>query len=315
VWHALNNRDTVSASTDMHIPDNFLSTPVWAAFDAISVPAVGFLARRASRELDEARIPLLGVMGAFVFAAQMINFPVGIGTSGHLVGGALLACTLGAAPAALVMTAIIAIQAFVFQDGGVLALGANVFNMAIAGVLAGYLPIHFWGATERRKRAIFAGAFLSVMVSASLALGELLISGIAMPRPVILISLGLFAMSALIEGAITVAVVQAIEKLNPGFVQTRASSGRAMAAVSAAALLLGGVGFLMASSAPDGIQNIGVQLGLTAKTGFHAPLADYAMGYFESSWLRRASAGLAGLLLIYGVCLVAGRWIGRQRSA
>lgn len=300
----------------MHIPDNFLSTPVWAAFDGVSIPAVALLARRAGRELDESRIPLLGVLGAFVFAAQMINFPVGIGTSGHLVGGALLACTLGAAPAALVMTAIIAIQAFVFQDGGVLALGANVFNMAIAGVLAGYLPIHLWGATKYRKQAIFAGAFLSVMVSASLALGELLISGIAMPRPILLVSLALFAMSALIEGAITVAVVQAIEKLNPGFIQkTQRPGNRAIAGLSIAALLLGGVGFLMASSAPDGIQNLGIQLGLTAKTGFHAPLADYAVGYFESSWLRRASAGLAGLLLIYGVCLVAGRWIGRQRSA
>jgi cobalt/nickel transport system permease protein len=300
----------------MHIPDNFLSTPVWASLDAASIPAVALLARRASRDLDEARIPLLGVMGAFVFAAQVINFPVGIGTSGHLVGGALLGCMLGPAAAALVMTAIVAIQAFVFQDGGVLALGANVFNMAIAGVLAGYLPIHFWGRTKRRKQAIFAGAFLSVMASASLAMGELLISGIAMPRPLILISMALFAMSAAIEGAITVAVVEAIERLNPRLAQkTHASSGRAIVLLSAAAILLGGVGFLLASSAPDGIQQIGVKLGLAAKTGFHAPLADYSVGLFESSRLRRASAGLAGLLLIYGVCLGAGRWIGRQRSA
>lgn len=300
----------------MHIPDNFLSTPVWASLDAVSIPAVVLMSRRAGSELDESKIPLLGVMGAFVFAAQMINFPVGIGTSGHLVGGALLACMLGAAPAALVMTAIIAIQAFVFQDGGVLALGANVFNMAIAGVLAGYLPIHFWGTTARRKQAIFIGAFLSVMVSASLAMGELLISGIAMPRPVILISLALFAMSALIEGAITIAVVQAIEKLNPGLIQKKQpSSGRALIALSTAAVLLGGVGFLMASSAPDGIEQIGIKLGLAAKTQFHAPLADYSVGLFESSWLRRASAGLAGLLLIYGVCLGAGRLIGRRRTA
>ena len=81
----------------MHIPDNFLSTPVWATLDAVSVPMVGLMVKRASRELQDARIPLLGVMGAFVFAAQMINFPVGVGTSGHLVGGALLAATLGAA--------------------------------------------------------------------------------------------------------------------------------------------------------------------------------------------------------------------------
>jgi cobalt/nickel transport system permease protein len=300
----------------MHIPDNFLSTPVWAALDAISLPAVGLLARRASRELDETRVPLLGVMGAFVFAAQMINFPVGIGTSGHLVGGALLACALGAAPAALVMTAILAIQAFVFQDGGVLALGANVFNMAIAGVLAGYLPIHLWGSGLRRKPAIFAGAVFSVMVSGSLALLELLISGIPMPRLAILMSLGVFAAGAVIEGAITVAVIQAIEKLNPEFVPAKgASSGRAIAALGSAAVLLGAAGFLLASSAPDGIERMGAQLGLSSKSGFHAPLADYTLGYFQSAWLRKATAGLAGLLLIYGVCVVAGRWVGRQRSA
>jgi cobalt/nickel transport system permease protein len=121
----------------MHIPDGFLSTPVWAAFDAVSFPAVGLVARRTQRGMEDTRIPLLGVLGAFVFAAQMINFPLGAGTSGHLVGGTLLAIVLGPAPAAIVMTAILAIQAFVFQDGGIVSLGANIFNMALAGVLAG----------------------------------------------------------------------------------------------------------------------------------------------------------------------------------
>src|SRR5260370_34594323 len=153
----------------MHIPDNFLSPPVWVAVDAISIRAAGLMVRRAGREMEDTRVPLMGVMGAFVFAAQMINFPVGLGTSGHLVGGALLACTLGAAPAALVMTAIIAIQAFVFKNGGGLALAANVLNMAIAGVLAAYLPFHLWGVAKRRRKAIFPGAFLSGLVSASLA--------------------------------------------------------------------------------------------------------------------------------------------------
>ena len=186
----------------MHIPDNFLSVPVWATLDAIAIPAVGLMVRQAGREIasqeiEDTRVPLLGVMGAFVFAAQMINFPVGIGTSGHLVGGALLAYTLGPAPAVLVMTVIIAIQALVFQDGGVLALGANVFNMAVMGVLAAYWPFHMWAAS-RRRTAIFVGAFSSVMVSGSLALGELLMSGVAMPRPLVAVSLALFAASAAI---------------------------------------------------------------------------------------------------------------------
>ncbi|HTC90917.1 MAG TPA: energy-coupling factor ABC transporter permease [Bryobacteraceae bacterium] len=300
----------------MHIPDNFLSPPVWATMDAITLPALGLMVRQAGRELEDTRIPLLGVMGAFVFAAQMINFPVGVGTSGHLVGGALLAFTLGPAPAVLVMTVIIAIQAFVFQDGGVLALGANVFNMAVIGVLAGYWPFYVWGAKWRRF-AIFAGAFLSVLVSGSLALGELLLSGVAMPRPVVAISLALFAASAAIEGAITICVIQAIEKLNARFVQRpEAASRRTLAVFSVAAVAVGLVGFLVASASPDGIQWLGIEMGLTAKTVLHAPLADYSIGSFgESAWMRKATAGLAGLLLIYAACAATARWLARRRSA
>ncbi len=105
--------------------------------------------RRAQRETKEGSAPLLGVMGAFVFAAQMINFPVGVGATGHLLGGALLAITLGPASAIVVMTAILCVQALVFQDGGVLALTANVFNMAVAGVLAGYLPYRYLAGGAR----------------------------------------------------------------------------------------------------------------------------------------------------------------------
>src|SRR5436190_1710706 len=161
----------------MHIPDGFLSTPVWAAIDTAVIPAAGYIVRRAQREFEEKKLPLLGVMGAFVFAAQMINFPVGGATSGHLVGSALLSFTLGPAAASVVMMAILAIQALVFQDGGILALGANVLNMAVAGVIAGYLPFYLWGRTRARRAAIFAGAALSVLTSALLALSELLLSG------------------------------------------------------------------------------------------------------------------------------------------
>ena len=132
----------------MHIPDGFLSTPVWATLDVVSAPAVAWVARRAQRDTQDHRIPLLGVMGAFVFAAQMVNFPVGPGTSGHLVGGALLTVVLGPAAASLVLTAILVLQALIFQDGGVLALGANVFNMALVGVAAAYLPYRLWASSE-----------------------------------------------------------------------------------------------------------------------------------------------------------------------
>ena len=301
----------------MHIPDNFLSFRIWASLDVVTVPAFAIIARRAGRDLEEgSRIPMLGVMGAFVFAAQMINFPVGLGTSGHLVGGALLAYTLGPAAATVAMTAIIAVQALVFQDGGVLALGANVFNMAIAGVLAAWLPFRIWGGGSRRRIAVFVGAFLSVLVSAALALSELLMSGVRMPGIVVLVSVGLFAMSALLEGGITVAVLGSIEKLNPAWSRKpTASGGKTMAAVAAAAVLLVVAGFMLASTAPDGLQRLGLQLGLGGGSSFHAPLADYAVPALNSVWLKRAAAGLAGLTLVYAACVIAGRVIRRLRSA
>ena len=299
----------------MHIPDNFLATPVWATLDAVSAGAVGVTIQRAGHDLPDTRIPLLGVMGAFVFAAQMINFPVGAGTSGHLVGGALLACTIGPAPAVLVMTTILAIQAFVFQDGGVLALGANVFNMAIAGVLAGYLPFRLLGGS-RHGLAVFTGGFLSVLVSGSLALSELLISGVSMPRALVFTSFGLFAVNALIEGAITISVVQALDKLNPGFVQKPAAApGRILVVLGCVALLLGAVGFRIASSAPDAIQNLSETLRISTRPAFQTPMANYTAGNFESAWLRRATAGLTGLLLICGLCAAGARMIARRRSA
>jgi len=306
----------------VHIPDGFLATPVWATLDAAALPATGLIVRRAQREFEEARIPLLGVMGAFVFAAQMINFPVGIGTSGHLVGGALLAFTLGPAAASVVMAAILTIQALVFQDGGILALGPNVVNMAIAGVMAGYLPFYLWGGGRWRKLSIFAGGTLSVLVSAILALAELLISGVKMPGAVLGVSLALFVVSGLLEGGITLAVIQALESIQPGFIR-KPAAGRsfALGAVSVGAVLLAAVGVLFASAAPDGIERLGRETGIAAhaRTLLATPLSGYQVTFLHStflhsSWAGKAGAGLAGLALIYIACLAIGRAVARHRS-
>ncbi len=207
--------------------------------DAIAVPSVIYIARRAQREFDHRKVPLMGVMGAFIFAAQMINFPVGNGTSGHLVGGALLSFTLGPAAASIVMTAILATQALVFQDGGLLALGANVFNMAIAGVLAGYLP-HL--LLRGRGSGMFLGGMLSVLVSALLALAELRQSGIPMPPAALAVSVGLFLISAIVEGAITLAVMQALARIEPGFVRRPEGIRGAGGALVTVSVALAGAG-------------------------------------------------------------------------
>lgn len=289
---------------------------VWATLDVASIPAIGFLARRARTEVDEARIPLLGVMGAFVFAAQMINFPVGLGTSGHLVGGALLACALGPGAAALVMTAILAIQAFVFQDGGIVALGANVLNMAVAGVLAGYIPYRLLNGTKFRKAGIFLGGFLSVLLSAALALTQLLLSGVQMPRTILGVSAGLFVVSALLEGLITVSVIEAIERLQPSWIRKPVAAGSPVfAAFTTAAVLLAGLSVLLASKAPDGIEKLAQQTGISAqaKSLISTPLSDYQVSSIGSPLLRHAAAGLAGVAAIYLVCLGVGRLVARRR--
>ncbi len=299
----------------MHIPDGFLSTPVWATMDAVALPSVAYLARRAQREFDHHRIPLMGVMGAFIFAAQTINFPVGNGTSGHLVGGALLSFTLGPVAASIVMTAILATQALVFQDGGLLALGANVFNMAIAGVLAGYLP---YALLRGRGRGVFLGGMFSVLTSAGLALGELLRSGVPMPRGVLALSIGLFAISAVIEGAITLAVVRALERIQPGFLrQPEGLRARGATVLAGAAAAMGAFGVFIASTRPDGIWRLAGRTGIASRatTLLSTPLADYRLQMVSSPLLTKSLAALIGLLVVYLVCLGAGRVLRRYRTA
>jgi cobalt/nickel transport system permease protein len=216
----------------MHIPDGFLTPPVWAALDAGAIPAVGYFLRRTQKSFEQSRIPLLGVLGAFVFAAQMINFPIWAGTSGHLVGAALLALTLGPSAAVVVMTAILVVQALVFQDGGLLALGANVINMAVIGVCAGYLPAKWLGRRAGARRlAAFAGGWLSLMAGALFASAELWFSQVAPAGALFASMLGIHALTGLAEGAITAACLVAIERLNPEFVYAGIGSPRPAASV------------------------------------------------------------------------------------
>jgi cobalt/nickel transport system permease protein len=300
----------------MHIPDGFLSTPVWASLGAISLPTVGVLARRAQTTEDGSRAPLLGVLGAFVFAAQMVNFPIAAGTSSHLLGGALLACSLGPAAGVVVMTAVLAIQAFVFQDGGLLALGANVFNLAIAGVLSAYLPYHFFGATRFRKHAIFAGAVLSVAVSAFLALSQILLSGVPVATPLLKLSAGLFAVAAVVEGIITIAVVSAIERINPDWVkQPEIGKNRALTVLGSVSALLACAGFAVASSRPDALETVAGHLGLASRQLLQSPLTEYHLSSVGSDALAKGVAGLIGLIFVYFACLWLGRFAERRGSA
>src|SRR5262245_53071827 len=122
----------------LHIPDGFVSVPVSLVGWVLMIIVIGVALRQTREQIGDRQIPLLGILAAFVFAGQMINFPVAGGTSGHLLGGALVAILLGPWAAVLVMTTVIAIQAFLFQDGGLLAIGVNVLNMGIITAFIGY---------------------------------------------------------------------------------------------------------------------------------------------------------------------------------
>jgi len=302
----------------MHIPDGILSVPVWATLNAAAIPGIGLAVRRAQKSLSEGHVPLLGVMGAFVFAAQRMNFPVGFGTSGHLLGGALLAMTMGPGAATIILTAILILQSLLFQDGGLLALGANAMNMAFIGVWAGWLPYRMLSKGSLRTVGMFAGGLLSVLASAAAAIAELRLSGVAMSPAIVGGSAGVFLVTGIMEGLITVAVLQAVERLNPGWLRVpRGMPSRAAGALVTVALLLTIGGVLYISALPDGFESLAARVGVAAQERilWSAPFPDYEVPFLPGDWSRKALAGLAGMAIIYGICLTVGRLLMRQRSA
>jgi cobalt/nickel transport system permease protein len=199
----------------MHIPDGFLSNDVAAAVAIPAVAAVAYGLRRAEVELDDRRVPLLGVTAAFVFAAQMLNFPVAGGTSGHFLGAALAAILLGPWLACVVMSVVLVTQSFVFADGGVTALGANVLNMGVIGaLLVGGLMLAARAVLPRSRGVLLgvsaAGAWLAVMAGATAAALELAISGTVPLGTVLPAMLGVHALIGIGEGVITAAAVSAV---------------------------------------------------------------------------------------------------------
>jgi cobalt/nickel transport system permease protein len=210
----------------VHIPDGFLSPEVAGATAVVTVAAVGYGLKTASGTLDERRVPLLGVTGAFVFAAQMLNFPVAGGTSGHFLGAALAAILLGPWLACLTMAVVISLQAFVFADGGITALGANILNMGVIGaLLIGGLMLATRRALPKSRTMLLAivavGAWLAVMAGATAASVELALSGTVPFGTVLPAMLGVHALIGIGEAVVTVAAVAAVLAARPDLIAIR----------------------------------------------------------------------------------------------
>jgi cobalt/nickel transport system permease protein len=207
----------------MHIPDGFLANEVAVACAIPAAAAVGYGLRRAEVDLDDRRVPLLGVTAAFVFAAQMLNFPVAGGTSGHFLGAALAAVLLGPWLASLVLAVVLVVQAFVFADGGLTALGANVFNMGVVGgLVVGGLMLAARTALPTTRGALLGvvagGAWLAVMAGAAGCAIELAASGTVPLGTVLPAMLGVHAIIGAGEAIITVAAVSAVLATRPDLI-------------------------------------------------------------------------------------------------
>lgn len=205
----------------MHIPDGFLSPPIFTAAWAMALASLAYAARKVKKDLKDKMIPLMGVMAAFVFSAQMLNFPVLGGTSGHLLGGVLAAVALGPYAGAIVLSLVLIVQCLVFQDGGLSALGANVFNMAIMGTIAAYYLYVFLRKTIFRSNilpAVFISSWASVMMAASSCALELALSKTAPFAVVFPAMLFVHIFIGIGEAVITTFILSFILKVRPDLI-------------------------------------------------------------------------------------------------
>lgn len=193
----------------MHLPDGVLTPQVWLPLAGAGAVAVGLAARAERARFEEQSVPLVGLMGAFVFALQMLNFPVAGGVSDHVVGAGLLAVVFGPALAVLCMAAVVTLQALLFGDGGVTVLGANVIDMAVLSTLVAW-AVHRALATLNRSLAVLAGTLLGVLAGAA---GATLWVVLSQPygAKFVAVMLATHLVSGLVEAAATLAIVRALQ--------------------------------------------------------------------------------------------------------
>ncbi|KJJ84459.1 cobalamin (vitamin B12) biosynthesis protein CbiM [Candidatus Omnitrophus magneticus] len=207
----------------MHIPDGFLSPSVCGISWLVSLFMLSICVKKVNAFINEKIVPLMGVMSAFIFSAQMLNFPVAAGTSGHLLGGVLSSVLLGPWAGAIVITCVLTVQCFIFQDGGVIALGANILNMAIIGTIGGYFIYRLISKFLRGTLGILAGlavaCWCSVLMGANVCALELALSGTSPLKITLTAMTGIHALIGIGEAVISVLIVTFILKARPDLVR------------------------------------------------------------------------------------------------
>jgi cobalt/nickel transport system permease protein len=326
----------------VHIPDGFLNGATSAGTAVIAAGGLGLSIKRAGAYLQDSRIALTGLVAAFVFALQMLNFPVGAGTSGHLLGGALAVILVGPWLGITAVGVVVIIQALLFADGGITALGSNILNIALITGLVGWSVFRVMTRLLPKSWvsvmvATFTAGLVSMVASSAAFVVEYGVGGrggvevgavfTAMVGVHFLIGIG----EGLISAATVVAVGAARPELIAGLERTALSSretrpirsgiwGFAASGLVVAALLVL-VAAPLASSAPDGLERVAIDQGFVESAEDHAlsesPLADYEVGGVEDEATGTRVAGVVGVLVTFGIgaAIVGGFVVIRKRSA
>ncbi|MET8767843.1 energy-coupling factor ABC transporter permease [Streptomyces sp. NPDC004658] len=337
----------------MHVPDGFIDAPTSAVTAVVAAGALAVSLRGARRELDERTAPLAGLVAAFIFAVQMLNFPVAAGTSGHLLGGALAAILVGPYTAVLCVSVVLLMQGVLFADGGLTALGVNITDMAIVTTVVSYAVFRVLLAVlPRKRRSVTVASFVAALVSVpAAAVAFTLIYAIGGTTDVSLgkvatAMIGVHVLIGIGEAVITALTVGAVIAVRPDLVygarglrqrlQLRVNGALVDAPAPTApvaartsrrtlwvtglvtSLVLAGFVSFYASANPDGLEKVAHDQGIDKKAKEHAgagsPLADYGVKDVSDA---RLSGGLAGVIGV-GVTVVAGSavfWALRRRRS
>ncbi|WP_030341573.1 energy-coupling factor ABC transporter permease [Streptomyces sp. NRRL S-1022] len=337
----------------MHVPDGFIDAPTSAVTGVVAAGALAVSLRGARRELDERTAPLAGLVAAFIFAVQMLNFPVAAGTSGHLLGGALAAILVGPCTAVLCVSVVLLMQGVLFADGGLTALGVNITDMAIVTTVVSYAVFRgLLAVLPRKRRTVTVASFVAALVSVpAAAVAFTLIYAVggttdvsigkvatAMIGVHVLIGIGEAVITALTVGAVIAVRPDLVHgarglrqrlrlRVNGELVDAPAPTAPVAARTSrrtlwitglVTSLVLAGFVSFYASASPDGLEKVAHDKGIDKKAEKHvsadSPLADYGVRDIADA---RLSGGLAGVIGV-GVTVVAGSavfWALRRRRA
>ncbi len=308
----------------MHIPDGFLSTLVSVVFWVVSAIAVAYALRRVSKDLGERQVPLMGVLAAAIFAGQMLNFSITGGTSGHLLGAALATILLGPWAAVIVLTSVVSIQALIFQDGGLLALGANLFNMAVVGVTVSYFVYTSIQKLARGKPwGVFVGgaaaAWLSIVIASLAAALELALSGTTPANISVPAMGGIHMLIGIGEGLITIGALAFLYAARRDLFRTGETAPKGGATVWTFGLVIAlALAILspLSSAHPDGLEWVAGQKGFleAARAPLYKFIPDYVFPGLNHKAFATIIAGILGTLLVFGVALGVAYWRRKKET-